>query len=241
MGDAGDRSGRGGPVARPAEAWGCEVDFTLNVPDRPTRSPARARSRPGALRPTNPVRPASGGILRVGDRLRSRSRGDLRPVPTPTDPSDPLGTGRPTDPLAAPRDVECTINSPPMRTCNGTARPKQCAAGHQHEGFALARHMCVGRLLAALAAKERPVHIHDCSKRRGEGGRSTQRGPRRRFSYQHRQSLSQPVGYCAYGERWGPWRTTGDHWGPLGTMGGPGDRWGRWRHFVTVVTCRNGL
>ena len=223
MGDAGDHSGRGGPVARPTEAWGCEVDFTLNVPDRPTRSPARARSRPGALRPTNPVRPASGGILRVGDRLRSRSRRSPTGFrPRPTLPTLSEQADRPIH--WRPRGTLSVKSTSPPCACNGAARPKQCAAGQdQHEGFALARHMCVGRLLAALAAKERPVHIHDCSKRRGEGGRSTQRGPRRRFSYQPRQSLSQPVGYCAYGERWGPWRTTGDHWGPWGTLGTAGD------------------
>ena len=106
----------------------CEVNFTLDVPDRPTRLPLtrlplRRRLRPGSGRPTDPLSEAARERLRASahtDRPTRVRRGPeiaglakmrcrlphLRPTDPPrAPPSDPPTTGptRPTDPTDAPR------------------------------------------------------------------------------------------------------------------------------------------
>ena len=75
------------PIARR-----CEVDLTFVVPDRPTRPLARARFRPGSIRPTEPVRKSDPALRRFpGSEISD-------PVSDPDRPSDRSGTTRPTDP-----------------------------------------------------------------------------------------------------------------------------------------------
>ena len=131
-------------AARPTRR--CEVDCSLNVPDRPTHPSAFAEFRPGLDRPTDPPPRAARrkfGSDRSTDRPGRAQRGEKSTVGTdrPTDPaarsaaqnlrSGPtdrptqnslirwVGRHRPTDPPGTPPgDVQRTIYfAPPYAIC----------------------------------------------------------------------------------------------------------------------------
>jgi len=113
------------PPPRARAPWRCEVDFELDVPDRRDR-PGRPRD-PGAD-PVRADRPTLSdpplGRFRGSEITGDHNQGYLRPssdrFPTPTDPSDPLGTDRPTDPVWRPRGTSSSKST--------SLRPASCAA-----------------------------------------------------------------------------------------------------------------